>query len=212
MQLFIQAQLKQANLNLDIDYEITEAVTAIVGDSGVGKSTLLHMIAGIVRPDSGKIVLNDSCLFDSSHHINLPIHQRQLGLVFQDAKLFPHMTVKKNLCYGRPKHTTIQLHEVSQLLELEPLLKQKPNTLSGGEKQRVALGRAILSEPQLLMLDEPLASLDQRLKQQILPYLRKITTLMHIPMLYISHDPAEIAQITNNILYLAQGKLTPEPR
>jgi molybdate transport system ATP-binding protein len=143
--------------------------------------------------------------------INKPIHKRQVGLVFQDGRLFPHMTVEQNLNYAFKLNVhqkqLIQPSEIMQLLALEPLKKQPPHQLSGGEKQRVALGRALLSSPKLLMLDEPLASLDEKLKQQILPYLKLVTENIQIPMLYVSHSKDEIAQLTSDIVHLKNGRV-----
>jgi molybdate transport system ATP-binding protein len=209
----IQAQLNRGNFCLDVNTQLNERVTAIFGPSGSGKSTLLNCIAGITRPDAGQIFLGETCLFDSNAKINVPIFQRQIGLVFQEGRLFPHLTIEKNLKYGI-KNTpqlsnTIQLsfEELVELLELSKLLKQQPHQLSGGEKQRVALGRALLSAPKLLMLDEPLASLDQRLKDQILPFLKLVADEINIPMIYISHDKNEIAQITQHVVAIEHGKI-----
>lgn len=208
--LRIQTQLQRQHFSLNVDCALTQQVTAIFGASGSGKSTLLNVIAGIIPPDHGKIVLNERTLFDHEQRVNLPIYQRKIGLVFQDAKLFPHLNVRQNLAFGMPRQTTSankQLNDIAALLEINHLLSQKPNQLSGGEKQRVALGRAILSDPELLMLDEPLASLDQRLKQQILPFLMRVTQEINIPMLYISHDPDEVAQVTDNVVHINNGEL-----
>ncbi len=208
----IQAQLTRGNFNLDVNTQLNERVTAIFGPSGSGKSTLLNCIAGIARPQAGAIFLNETCLFNSSTKINLPIYQRQIGLVFQEGRLFPHLTIEKNLKYGIKNETiknTSQLsfEELVTLLELSTLLKQQPHQLSGGEKQRVALGRALLSAPKLLMLDEPLASLDQRLKDQILPFLKLVADEINVPMIYISHDKHEIAQITQHVVAIEHGKI-----
>lgn len=208
--LSIKIQLQRPNFLLDVDCEIKQRVTAIFGASGSGKSTLLNTIAGITKPDHGKIILNNHCLFDSAKEVNQAIHQRKIGLVFQDAKLFPHLSIQKNLEYGiKDKKVAQKQHfdDLVDLLEIKPLLQQKPHALSGGEKQRVALGRALLSNPQLLMLDEPLASLDARLKQQILPFLATVAQEINIPMLYVSHDPMEIAQITEHVVHINHGKL-----
>ncbi len=207
----IEAKLQRKHFNLELSLQIDTRVTAIFGPSGSGKSTLLSMIAGITQPDSGTITIDGECLFDSRLGINKPIHQRRVGLVFQDGRLFPHMTVEQNLNYAFKLNTQekqlIQPMEIMQLLALESLKKQQPHQLSGGEKQRVALGRALLSSPKLLMLDEPLASLDDKLKQQILPYLKLVAENIQIPMLYVSHSMDEIAQLTSDIVHIQHGRL-----
>ncbi len=207
----IQAKLQRSHFNLDVSLQINTRVTAIFGPSGSGKSTVLNMIAGITLPDSGRIVIGGECVFDSQLGINKPIHQRKLGLVFQDGRLFPHMTVAQNLAYAYQLNAShkqaISLTEVLDLLELSALKQQYPRQLSGGEKQRVALGRALLSSPTLLMLDEPLASLDEQLKAQILPYLTLVAEHIQIPMLYVSHSKAEILQLTEHIVYIKDGQI-----
>jgi len=205
----IQAQLKCGDFKLDVNTQLNARVTAIFGPSGSGKSTLLNCIAGIATPDAGKIFLGETCLFDSSAKINVPIYQRNIGLVFQEGRLFPHLTIEKNLKYGIKNDQQLSFEKLVELLELSPHLKQHPHQLSGGEKHRVALGRALLSAPKLLMLDEPLASLDQRLKDQILPFLKLVADEINIPMIYISHDRQEIAQITQHVLAIENGKIKP---
>lgn len=208
----IQAQLKRQHFALDVALNLPHRVTALYGPSGAGKSTLLSVIAGIIVPDSGRIEVNGECLFDSQTRTNQAMHQRRIGLVFQDGRLFPHLSVAQNLSYALhfvpEKSQQFNLAQIAELLELSHLLKQRPHQLSGGEKQRVALGRALLSSPRLLMLDEPLASLDERLKSQILPFLKLVAAEVNIPMIYISHSKAEIAQITDNIVHIKQGKIT----
>lgn len=204
----VQAQLTRANIQLDIDIKLEARVTAIFGASGSGKSTLLNIIAGITKPDTGFVAIDNECLLDTSRKINMPIHQRNIGFVFQDARLFPHLTVEKNLTYGANANSqSIPFDDIVRLMEIQALLKQKPQALSGGEKQRVALGRALLSNPRLLMLDEPLASLDARLKDQILPFLSRITQQINIPMIYISHDKSEVEKITQHIIGIENGKI-----
>lgn len=207
----VQARLKRGNFELDAALQLNQRVTAIFGPSGSGKSTLLSIIAGIIQPDSGRIVVDGDCLFDSEKRINKPVHERRIGLVFQDGRLFPHLDVIQNLSYALhfvPKvQQQFKLDHIVQLLEIETLLKQRPHQLSGGEKQRVALGRALLSSPRLLMLDEPLASLDDRLKNQILPFLKLVADEIQIPMIYISHSRKEIMQITSNLIHIRNGKV-----
>jgi len=207
----VQARFKRPNFELDASLQLDHRVTAIFGPSGSGKSTLLGVIAGIIKPDSGRVFVNGECLFDSQKHINKPIHERRIGLVFQDSRLFPHLNVQQNLTYALnfiPKEQQqFNFEHIVQLLEIAPLLQQRPHQLSGGEKQRVALGRALLSSPRLLMLDEPLASLDDRLKNQILPFLKLIADEINIPMIYISHSKKEIMQITDNLINIESGQI-----
>ena len=186
-------------------------VTGLFGPSGAGKSSLLQIIAGLVKPQQGYIRIGDTVLYDSSQRLNLPSHQRGIGYVFQDALLFPHLSVKNNLLYGyrrlSGKPESIVLDDVVALLEISHLLAKNPQQLSGGEKQRVALGRALLSNPRLLLLDEPMAALDERLKQQILPFLLRVRDELHLPMLYVSHSLAEIQFLTDHIVFIEQGQI-----
>jgi len=207
----INAKYKRKDFLLDVNFSVQPRVTGLFGPSGAGKSTLLNVLAGLIQPDSGRIVLDGACIFDSELKINVPIHQRHIGLIFQESRLFPHLTVHGNLTYGfnlleKPQQQ-FSLEQIVALLEIGPLLKQRPHQLSGGEKQRVAMGRALLSSPRLLLLDEPLASLDKKLKNQILPFLKKVAEEINIPMIYISHSIEEIQQITQQLVFIDQGKI-----
>lgn len=207
----IQVILKRQQFVLDADLKLEHRVSAIFGPSGSGKSTLLSVIAGIIQPDRGRIVIDGECIFDSQARISKPMHQRKIGLVFQDSRLFPHLSVEGNLKYALQFLTAQDQHfefgNIVELLELGDLLKQHPHQLSGGEKQRVALGRALLSSPRLLLLDEPMASLDEKLKNQILPFLKIVADEINIPMIYISHSKQEIMQITNNLIHIQSGQV-----
>ncbi|CAG0960654.1 sulfate transport system ATP-binding protein [Methylophilaceae bacterium] len=207
----ISASLLRPKFTLQAELKIDQRVTGLFGPSGSGKSTLLNILAGLVRPDHGSILVDQVPLFDSAAGIDVAVHRRHVGLVFQDSRLFPHMTVRGNLEYGlkrlKKSQQMFSLHLIVELLELERLLDQKPHQLSGGEKQRVALGRALLSAPRLLLMDEPLASLDSRLKNQILPFLKRITDEIHIPMIYVSHAINEILHLTPNIAFIEDGKI-----
>ena len=207
----VKAFLKRKHFVLDIDMNLDERVSALFGPSGSGKSTLLSIIAGITKPAYGRVVIDGECLFDSELGINIPIYKRRIGLVFQEGRLFPHLTVEKNLMFALNltpnENQCVSFNQVLDLLEIDHLLKQQPHQLSGGEKQRVALGRALLSSPRLLMLDEPLASLDERLKGQILPFLKIAAEEISIPMIYISHSMDEVKQITTNIIKIENGKI-----
>ncbi|HSC68601.1 MAG TPA: ATP-binding cassette domain-containing protein [Cellvibrio sp.] len=186
-------------------------ITGILGASGSGKSTLLALIAGLLKPEEGVIKLNGQTLFCSSPKIWVPPHKRHIGLVFQDGQLLPHLTVRKNLLYGYNNiHATqrrFQVDAVVDLLEIGHLLERRPGNLSGGEKQRVALGRAVLYSPQLLLLDEPLSALDERLKQQILPFFLRIAAECKIPMVYVTHALSELQFLTDSYLQVQEGKL-----
>lgn len=209
MALEIYIELTRNNFSLSFQAELNAGVTGLFGPSGSGKTTLLHCIAGLVRPDSGYIRLNKTVLFDSASHHLLPTRKRQIGLVFQDHLLFPHLTVEGNLKYGQKKSNKErkqQLCEIATLLDITHLLNQKVPYLSGGERQRVALGRAILSSPQLLLLDEPFTGLDQGLKQQLIPYMKKLYEKTHIPMILVSHSPEEMAELTDEMIFMENGK------
>jgi len=180
----------------------------IMGASGSGKTTLLHSIAGLLSPASGVIRSHADVWFDAKQHIQLPPWQRPVGLVFQDGRLFPHMTVEQNLRYGMPAgEGQISLQDVVRVLEIGALLKRKPGQLSGGEKQRVAIGRALLRQPSVLLMDEPLSGLDDQLKQQVLPYIKQVIATFGLPTLYVSHVGDEVAEVADEVLTLAQGQL-----
>ena len=210
MNLDIDIQIQHDDFNLRFKGCLTNGITGLFGPSGVGKTTLLHCIAGLVRPNQGRIVLDENVLYDSLSHRHLPPRKRQVGLVFQDHLLFPHMTVEKNLAYGQKgsrRKRKQKLCEVAELLEIISLLKRNVSTLSGGEKQRVALGRAILARPDLLLLDEPFTGLDRRLKQQLIPYLKRLYEKTHIPMILVSHDPETMMDLVEEMIFLENGKL-----
>lgn len=209
--LVIDLELRRRDFRLALTTTLSAPVTGIFGASGSGKSTLLALIAGLLRPTRGCISLDGSALVDLDRGIFLPPQQRHIGLVFQDAQLFPHLSVRQNLCYGwqrlAPAQRRFSLDEVCALLEIGHLLERQPRQLSGGERQRVALGRAILYSPRLLLLDEPLAALDDRLKDQILPFLGRIRDETGLPMLYVSHARREIEYLTDSVLELEHGQL-----
>lgn len=211
--LTLNIEFQRKDFNLKISNSITAHVTGLVGASGCGKSTLLRLIAGILKPARGEILLGDRILFDSEKKICVPAFQRNIGLVFQDRQLFPHLNVRNNLLYGyrnlAPAQRRFHLNTVVELLELTPLLTRKPQQLSGGEQQRVALGRAILYSPKLLLLDEPLSALDSQLKQQILPFLARLREV-DIPMLYVTHTFSEITFLTDTWLAMEAGKIIPQ--
>ena len=186
--------------------------TALFGPSGAGKTTVVNMIAGLLRPDRGRIVLDGEVLFDDTARIDLVVWRRRIGYVFQEGRLFPHLSVQHNLDYGRwmgahAADPTAFAHVV-ELLDIGHLLDRRPGKLSGGERQRVAVGRALLMRPLLLLLDEPLASLDEARKADILPYLERLRDEAKVPIIYVSHDASEVKRIASRIVRLDGGKVT----
>jgi len=196
--------LNRPAFRLHATFNTTSRVTGLFGPSGAGKTTLVNTIAGLVRPDSGSISITDETVFDSAKRIDIPAHRRGVGVVFQEHRLFPHMSVRNNLLYGN-RRGRAELDRVTALFEIGGLLDRLPASLSGGERQRVALARALVMNPRALLLDEPLASVDARLKAQIIPYLRRCIEEAGVPVLYISHDLTEILQLTRSVMVLESG-------
>jgi len=190
---------------LDAAFDAPAGVTALFGRSGAGKTTLVDAIAGLIRPDSARIALGDRVLADTARGIHLPPHRRRVGYVFQHARLFPHMTVAANLAYGRRDATDTD--RIVDMLDIGSLRDRRPATLSGGERSRVAIGRALLSSPDLLLMDEPLASLDAGRKAEILPYLARLRDEARLPILYVSHSLPEIAQLATTLVLLEAGRV-----
>lgn len=182
-------------------------ITAVFGVSGAGKTSLINAISGLTRPEQGRIVLNDRVLYDAEKKICLPPEKRRVGYVFQDARLFPHYKVLGNLRYGMAKSMVPQFDKLVALLGIEDLLDRLPGGLSGGEKQRVAIGRALLTAPELMLLDEPLASLDIPRKRELLPYLQRLAREINIPMLYVSHSLDEILHLADKVMVLEAGSV-----
>ncbi|HEU0305790.1 MAG TPA: molybdenum ABC transporter ATP-binding protein [Lysobacter sp.] len=201
----------RGGFQLDARADMAGGVTGIFGPSGSGKSTLLLLIAGLLKPQAGTLRMDGDVLVDRARRVFVPAWQRHFGLVFQDGQLFPHLSVRDNLLYGHerlaPGRRLFPLDTVLQLLEIGHLLERRPALLSGGERQRVALGRALLFSPRLLLLDEPLSSLDDRLKQQILPFLKRVKDETRIPMLYVTHARAEVEFLADRILLMDRGRL-----
>jgi molybdate transport system ATP-binding protein len=187
-------------------------VTGLFGASGAGKTSLINMIAGLLRPDRGTIAIDTETLDDITARVHVPAYRRRIGYVFQDARLFPHLDVGKNLDYGRRMNRLaddpVQRTRVTDLLDIGGLLDRRPGQLSGGERQRVALGRALLARPRLLLLDEPLGSLDEERKVEILPYLVRLRDEAGIPMVYVSHDADEMRQLATQVVMLKRGRVT----
>ena len=187
-------------------------VTGLFGASGAGKTSLINMIAGLLKPDRGFIAIDDETLDDTAARVHVPPYRRRIGYVFQDARLFPHLDVSQNLDYGRRMNglprDPLSEARITDLLDIGGLKDRRPGQLSGGERQRVALGRALLSKPRLLLLDEPLGSLDEGRKVEILPYLVRLRDEAGIPMVYVSHDAAELRQLATQIVMLRHGRVT----
>ncbi|MEZ5648092.1 MAG: molybdenum ABC transporter ATP-binding protein [Alphaproteobacteria bacterium] len=205
----IHVQSHRGDFTLAANFTGDEGVTALFGPSGAGKSTVIAMIAGLIEPDQGRIVLKDRVLFDRATGIHVPPHRRRIAVVFQEDRLFPHLTVEQNLTYGRwfASGQGPSLAKVVQLLDLKTLLRRHPATLSGGEKQRIALGRALLSAPRLLVLDEPLSSLDAKRRHEILPYLERLRDQRHLPMIYVSHTVEEVVRLADRVVAIDAGKI-----
>lgn len=185
-------------------FAVPSGLTVLRGPSGAGKTSALNMIAGLMKPDHGRVLVNGRTLFDADQGIDLPPHRRRLGYVFQDGRLFPHLRVRANLLYGyrlaRPEERWMTLDEVSAFLGIEPLLDRWPRSLSGGEAQRVALGRALLSGATALLMDEPLASIDPARREEIIGAILRIRDDLKLPMLYVTHDPAEADRLGDRIV------------
>jgi len=196
---------------LKASFTLEGGVAALFGRSGAGKTSIVNCIAGLLKPARGRIVLDDTVLHDSERGIDLPSHERRIGYVFQEGRLFPHLSVRQNLSYGRwfrrapdRRHS---FDEVVGLLGIEALLPRRPGTLSGGEKQRVAIGRALLAEPRLLLMDEPLASLDAGRKAEILPYLERLRDRGGVPIVYVSHAIDEVARLADTMVLMSEGEV-----
>jgi len=203
--------LRLQQFTLDVDVDIQHARTAIFGPSGAGKTSLLETIAGLRKPDSAKISFNGQLFDDSGRNYSLPVRLRRLGYVPQYDSLFPQLSVQRNLLYGsnrKPKDHTLDFHHVIDFLEIGHLLERHVHSLSRGENQRVVIARALLSVPQLLLLDEPLTSLDAKLKNAILQQLQALHPEFGIPVLFVTHDPAEAIAICEEVLLLQAGRIT----
>jgi molybdate transport system ATP-binding protein len=194
---------------LSVRFQAAGGATALFGPSGAGKTSVVNMIAGLLTPDRGAIALDDTVLFDAAKRIDVPPYRRRIGYVFQEGRLFPHLSVRRNLDYGRRMgrrpRVAAEFARVAALLDIEHLLDRRPRLLSGGERQRVAVGRALLMQPRLLLLDEPLASLDAARKREILPYLVRLRDDAKIPIVYVSHTPAEVRRIATSVVRLDAG-------
>ena len=206
--LNINVSKKLASFVFEFKHEINcQGVTAILGVSGSGKSTLINLINGLIKPDNGYINLKQDSLLDTEKHIFVTPEKRQIGTVFQDALLFPHYKVIKNLTYGARSLNTEKFDDIVNVLNIGSLLDRYPAMLSGGEKQRVAIGRALLTNPKLLLMDEPLSALDMPRKKELLSYINKLVSDLNIPIIYVTHNINEVKRIAQHVAVLEQGKL-----
>ena len=205
--ILLDFRLQQGAFVLDMHARLDQPVTALFGPSGAGKTTVLDAIAGLRTPASGSITIDARVLFESESGLNVPTHRRHVGYVAQDVALFPHMSVRRNVLYGRREGQKLSLPTVAAMLEIEPLLDRDVPQLSGGERQRVALARALMSAPELLLLDEPLAAVDVERRRRILPYLERVRDDLRVPIVYVTHDPAEARQLADQVIVLEEGKV-----
>lgn len=212
MSIEVSIRHRQGDFTLDVAFASAGRLTALFGPSGSGKTSVVNAIAGLMRPDSGKVSVEGRVLLDTGRRIFVPPHRRRIGYVFQDARLFPHLSVSQNLRYGRfftpPAERYAEFSKVVDLLGIGALLERKPAGLSGGERQRVAIGRALIASPRLLLMDEPLAALDDERKAEILPYVERLRDEAGIPIVYVSHSVAEIARLASDVVLLADGRVT----
>jgi molybdate transport system ATP-binding protein len=210
--LVVEVEKMLGDFSVNALFASESGATVLFGPSGAGKTSIINMIAGLLKPDRGRILLNDAVLFDDTARIDVPAWRRRVGTVFQEGRLFPHMSIRHNLDYGRwmggyADDRAVFAHAV-ELLDIGHLLDRRPGKLSGGERQRVAVGRALLMRPRLLLLDEPLASLDAARKDDILPYLERLRDEAQVPMIYVSHDSAEVKRIASRVVRLDGGQVT----
>lgn len=209
--LSIDVEKQLGDFNLAISFTSDGLVTGLFGNSGAGKTSIVNMIAGLTKPDRGRISLDGDVLDDSASGLHVPPHRRRIGYVFQDARLFPHLSVQQNLDYGRRMnrlgHDAPAEKHTIDLLDIGHLLDRRPAQLSGGERQRVALGRALLAKPRLMLLDEPLGSLDEERKAEILPYFIRLRDDASVPMVFVSHDAGEMRRLATNVVILKRGKV-----
>ncbi len=212
MSVFIDIAHQVGGFRLDVQLDCTGPVTAIFGPSGAGKTTLLNILAGLARPASGRILVHGRVWFDAQKRIFLRPHERAIGYVFQEGRLFPHLSVRHNLTYGEmfanDRAPLASFDEVVDLLGLSALVARRPRNLSGGEQQRVAIGRALLARPRLLLMDEPLAALDAARRAEILPYLDRLRARFAIPTLYVSHSAEEVERLADEVASIEEGRIT----
>ena len=199
--------LRQGSFTLEVQTRLDARITALFGASGAGKTTVLDAIAGLRTPSAGSIVVGSRVLFDRTRGVDLPPHHRHIGYVAQDVALFPHMSVRQNVLYGRRDGQRLSLETVVRMLEIAPFLDRQVPQLSGGERQRVALARALMSVPELLLLDEPFAAVDVERRRRILPYLERVRDELRVPIIYVTHDPSEVRRLADHVVILDEGRV-----
>ena len=210
MSFDVDVDLRRGDFPISVAFRAEAGLTALFGPSGAGKTSVLNMIAGVLKPTRGHIAVDGNVLFDSAQRIDLKPEARHVGYIFQDARLFPHMSVEGNLLYGHALNAEGRYATPDQIIDLlgiRALLARRPASLSGGEQQRVAIGRAILASPRLLLMDEPLASLDDARKQEILPYIERLRDELRIPILYVTHARAEVDRLAAAVIVIENGKV-----
>ncbi len=211
MTLSVDISHRLGTFDLSAAFESSGRLTALYGASGSGKTSLVNIIAGLIRPDRGRVTVDGSVLSASDKGLFVPPHRRGIGYVFQEARLFPHLTVDQNLRYGRfftaPARRYVRPDDVVELLGIGHLLKRMPHNLSGGERQRVAIGRALLASPRLLLMDEPLASLDDARKAEILPFIERLRDEANVPIVYVSHSIGEVLRLATDVIVLSAGRV-----
>lgn len=209
--LLVDIEKQLGEFRLSVSFTSNGLVTGLFGNSGTGKTSIVNLIAGLLTPDRGRILLNGEVLDDTASGVHVPPHKRRIGYVFQDARLFPHLSVRQNLDYGRRMNgldsDAAAEKRTVDLLDIGHLLDRRPAQLSGGERQRVALGRALLAKPKLLLLDEPLGALDDERKAEIMPYFVRLRDEASVPMVLVSHDADEVRQLATNVVMLKGGKV-----
>ncbi|KAF0097699.1 MAG: molybdenum ABC transporter ATP-binding protein [Rhodospirillaceae bacterium] len=213
MSLDVDVDHRRGAFRLAARFTAAPGLTALFGRSGSGKTSLVSIVGGLIRPDRGRVVIDGQTLVDTERGLFVPAHRRRIGYVFQDSRLFPHLSVRRNLLYGRwfargAGGATADLGSVIELLGIGHLLERHPDSLSGGEKQRVAIGRALLARPRLVLMDEPLASLDEARRAEILPFLERLRDEARVPILYVSHSVAEVARLATTVVTLNEGTVT----
>jgi len=211
MNLEVDVHRRLGAFTLEARFTTNGRLTALFGHSGSGKTSLINIIGGLLRPDRGKVVVNGEVLVDTAQGVFIPTHRRRIGYVFQEPRLFPHLTVRQNLLYGRwftpASEPRERLEHIVELLGIGSLLDRGSTLLSGGEKQRVAIGRALLASPRLLLMDEPLVSLDDARKSEILPYIERLRDKSRVPIVYVSHSVPEVVRLATTMVLLSEGRV-----
>lgn len=216
MSFDVDIAAKRGSFDIAAAFRADPGLTVLFGPSGAGKTSILDLIAGILAPARGRIAVDGHVLYDANARINLPPEQRRVGYIFQNARLFPHLSVRANLLYGHKLTASEQRYaepdHIIEMLAIGHLLTRKPGSLSGGEQQRVAIGRAILASPRLLLMDEPLASLDEARKREILPYIERLRDELKIPILYVTHLASEVERLADVVIEIANGRVVGQSR